>query len=418
MDSIMDASSWPALSSPGVSSPEVIFPTTSMAEIETCNSVPTKMTAADESSSLTVDSTVSIAVSVDDSAPRSDHTTVMSSSTPSSMGPRPIKNQSSSQYNYGHNQNHHHYPSNRLGQNQRGNGFNWKGGKRGGDGGLRNQNFSNRRHQQQRGFNNWNRNRGGLNSNTNANAHARWVNSDQHTHHGFESSGYLGQPPPLTHSFLHSPLPYVNINVNHPPPPPAPIPSYMLSIWYYNAYFSDASNPLYYPPLPPATPLPPVPSLPPYVDPMSGVQTYNQPILPNSELELCSRILHQIEYYFSKENLIKDAYMKSLMDNEGWVPVHLIAGFRRVKAMTSDINLIVRALESSAVVEVQGDKMRNRRDWMNWVQNRSLDARISSVTDISTGIQNINLREEAGADALIVDDPNRLHAKMTGSGAS
>ncbi|XP_043725586.1 la-related protein 1C-like [Telopea speciosissima] len=373
-------------------------------------------------SSSTIDSTVSV------SAPKLEHTISMSSSsssssTPSSMGLRPIKSQ--------YNQNHHHqqYLSRRLGPNQRGNSFNSKGGKRDG---LTNQ---------QRGFRHWN-------AGFNYNANARMVNSQRHNHHGFVNGfGFLG-PPPLPYAFTHSttmvnppyvninvntpmvnspyvnnnvntPMvnpPYVNIYVNHPPPTPVPIPGYMLPFGYYgNAYFSEASNPSYCPPLPPV--LSPVQSPPSYMDAMSGALTYNQPILPNSEA-LHDRILRQIEYYFSNENLVKDGYLKSLMDDEGWVPVRLIAGFRKVKAMTSDINLILRALQPSAVVEVQGNKMRKYGDWMNWVQNRFTDARSSFVTDISTGIQNIHLREKAGADALIADDSNCLHAQMKGSGAS
>ncbi|XP_042495782.1 la-related protein 1B-like [Macadamia integrifolia] len=390
MDSVMDASSWPALSIQSVPSPEVILSTASaIVEIETCESIPTDMAAANDNES-------SSSSTIDNSAPRSEHTVVVSmsssssSSSSSSMAPRPR------QYSYAHNQNHQHYSSGRFGTNQRGSGFNSKGGKR-------DQNFSNRRYQQ-RGFSNWNHNRGGFNSNANN----RFINSQQ-IHGG--SSGFFGPPPPpFPQSFPHStPMvnpPYMNVN---PQPPQAPIPGYMLPHfgYYGNAYFSEASNPLYCPPVPP---LPPVPSPPPYVDAVGGALTYNQPIFPNSEVELCNRILHQIEYYFSKENLVKDGYMKSLMDDQGWVPVHLIAEFRRVKAMTSDRNVIVRSLQPSAVVEVQGDKMRKRGDWMNWVQNRSTDARISSVTDISTGIENIHLREKAGADALVADDSNSLHA--------
>ncbi|KAJ4965939.1 hypothetical protein NE237_017788 [Protea cynaroides] len=276
---------------------------------------------------------------------------------------RPIQSESSRGHSYGNKQNHHqHYSSGRLPPNQRGNGFNAKGGD-----GLPNQNFSNRRHQQQRGVNNWNHRRGGFNGNANS----RLMNLRQNSHHGF-----VNAPPPFPHPFPHpTPMinpPYINVNVNLPlPPSPALTPGYMLPYGYYNnTYFSV-----------PPVPLPPVPSPPPYVDAL----TYNQPILPNREVELCDGIRLQIEYYFSKDNLVKDAYLKSLMDDEGWVPVQLIAEFKRIKAMTSDLNLIVRALQPSAFVEVQGAKMRKRGDWMNW------------ITVISTTIQKIHLGESSGA---------------------
>ncbi|KAJ6352055.1 hypothetical protein OIU76_001299 [Salix suchowensis] len=41
-------------------------------------------------------------------------------------------------------------------------------------------------------------------------------------------------------------------------------------------------------------------------------------------------LLNQIEYYFSDINLSEDGFLKSQMDDEGWVPITLIAGFNRV----------------------------------------------------------------------------------------
>ncbi|KAJ6306289.1 hypothetical protein OIU78_021579, partial [Salix suchowensis] len=40
-------------------------------------------------------------------------------------------------------------------------------------------------------------------------------------------------------------------------------------------------------------------------------------------------LLNQIEYYFSDINLSEDGFLKSQMDDEGWVPITLIAGFNR-----------------------------------------------------------------------------------------
>ncbi|XP_042515385.1 la-related protein 1C-like isoform X2 [Macadamia integrifolia] len=352
MDSVIDASSWPALSSKRVSSPpEVIIPESS--SLSAAIEIAAGNDYANESSA-TIDSKVSVSVSVSVSIDRSDSgseqdklismSSSSTSSTPSSSrgtNSRPFQNQSPRQYNFGHNQNQH-YPSGHFGSNQRGNGFNAKGGNRGGNG-FPNQSFSNRRHQQ-RGFNNnWSHNRG---------AQPRFVNSQQH---GFGNgpSGFLG-PPPLPHSYPYStptPTPmvnttYLNVNVNHPPPPapapvpgpgyaPGPVPGYILPYGYYgNPYFSEASNQLYYPSVP-SVPLPsPPPPPPPYMDAISGTPTNNQPILLNPEVGLCNTILYQIEYYFSKENLVKDAYLKSLMDNEGWVSIHVIAGFRRHQVLS------------------------------------------------------------------------------------
>ncbi|KAF2297968.1 hypothetical protein GH714_006788 [Hevea brasiliensis] len=70
-------------------------------------------------------------------------------------------------------------------------------------------------------------------------------------------------------------------------------------------------------------------------------------IVPVHEPPLSVMLVIQIEYYFSDANLIKDEYLKSNMDNQGWVPITLIAGFNR------------------------GDKVRRRNDWMKWIPSSS-----------------------------------------------
>ncbi|XP_057471777.1 la-related protein 1A-like isoform X3 [Actinidia eriantha] len=80
-------------------------------------------------------------------------------------------------------------------------------------------------------------------------------------------------------------------------------------------------------------------------------------------LHLRSKIVKQIEYYFSDKNLPNDHYLLSLMDVEGWVPISCIANFNRVKKMTRDIPFIVDALKSSLTIEIQGDKIRKHCDY-------------------------------------------------------
>ncbi|MBO8584264.1 hypothetical protein INO15_14165, partial [Staphylococcus aureus] len=70
---------------------------------------------------------------------------------------------------------------------------------------------------------------------------------------------------------------------------------------------------------------------------------------------------------FSSENLCKDVFLRQNMDEQGWVPISLIASFNRVKQLTVYFPAIVEAVRSSTVVEVQGDKIRKRNDWMNWL---------------------------------------------------
>lgn len=58
------------------------------------------------------------------------------------------------------------------------------------------------------------------------------------------------------------------------------------------------------------------------------------------------------EYYFSSENLQKDIFLRRNMNPDGSIPISFIAGFNRVKALTQDVELIIKAVESSDIVEV------------------------------------------------------------------
>ncbi|XAR60260.1 hypothetical protein NMG60_11033547 [Bertholletia excelsa] len=90
-------------------------------------------------------------------------------------------------------------------------------------------------------------------------------------------------------------------------------------------------------------------------------------VLPSETTDLRAKIVKQIEYYFSDENLQNDHYLISLMDDQGWVPISKIADFKRVKKMSTDIPFILDALQSSAAIEVEGDKIRRRDEWSKWI---------------------------------------------------
>lgn len=108
---------------------------------------------------------------------------------------------------------------------------------------------------------------------------------------------------------------------------------------------------------------------------------------PVAETPLTDVIIKQIDYYFSDTNLVKDNYLRSNMDEQGWVPITLIANFPRVKSLTSNVELILDSLKTSSVVEVQGDKLRKRDDWMKWLPSTQREVDSSSM---STGESNYN----------------------------
>ncbi|KAI8088394.1 hypothetical protein BDF21DRAFT_396554 [Thamnidium elegans] len=60
----------------------------------------------------------------------------------------------------------------------------------------------------------------------------------------------------------------------------------------------------------------------------------------------------QLEYYFSRQNLVNDTYLVSQMDGDLFVPIITIANFKRVREWTTDVNLIVNTLRESNTVTV------------------------------------------------------------------
>lgn len=89
--------------------------------------------------------------------------------------------------------------------------------------------------------------------------------------------------------------------------------------------------------------------------------------MPTMDSSHRAALLKQIDYYFSTENLCKDTYLRQKMDEQGWVPVSLIAGFNKVQQLTNNMHYILDTVQYSTVVEVQGDRIRRRNDWMNWM---------------------------------------------------
>ncbi|KAI5640397.1 hypothetical protein M9H77_00183 [Catharanthus roseus] len=156
-----------------------------------------------------------------------------------------------------------------------------------------------------------------------------------------------------------------------------------------------------------ASPFMYVPTLPP--EPFRGMPLIAQGPPPPVffsviDPSLPALIVKQIDYYFSDANLIKDDYLRSNMDDQGWVPISLIASFPRghsftskctlkgketlipyidslfiaccyrngnVQQLTADVQLILDSLRGSVVVEVkeQGDKIRRRNEWQKWVHS-------------------------------------------------
>ncbi|KAI6241285.1 hypothetical protein M3Y99_00354000 [Aphelenchoides fujianensis] len=76
--------------------------------------------------------------------------------------------------------------------------------------------------------------------------------------------------------------------------------------------------------------------------------------------QLRHRLRSQLEYYFSRENLMNDRYLRSQMDSDQYVPIKIVASFPKVARLSGDFDLIVSVLRESSQVQVDeaGEKVR------------------------------------------------------------
>lgn len=65
--------------------------------------------------------------------------------------------------------------------------------------------------------------------------------------------------------------------------------------------------------------------------------------------------LHQVEFYFSKQNLQTDGFLVSKMNAQMCVPVAVIAQFHKIQHLTSDTALIAESVKDSTVCAVTPD---------------------------------------------------------------
>ncbi|OAA79573.1 La domain family [Akanthomyces lecanii RCEF 1005] len=103
--------------------------------------------------------------------------------------------------------------------------------------------------------------------------------------------------------------------------------------------------------------------------PMSAIPFQPQPYWDNMTVPV---LKNQIEYYFSIENLCKDMYLRQRMDSQGFVPLHFIAAFKRVRELSADIGMLRAVCEMSmdidlAVGEDDVERVRRREGWESFI---------------------------------------------------
>jgi len=100
------------------------------------------------------------------------------------------------------------------------------------------------------------------------------------------------------------------------------------------------------------------------------------------QYSLFAMITTQLEYYFSLDNLLKDMYLRRHMDSQGFVSLEFIAGFNRIKNLSSDLELVKLVCQQSSTIEYRTcehgqDRLRRRDGWEQWVL--SMDERDESA---------------------------------------
>ncbi|CAF3505554.1 unnamed protein product [Rotaria sp. Silwood1] len=100
-------------------------------------------------------------------------------------------------------------------------------------------------------------------------------------------------------------------------------------------------------------------------DQLSTVSNANYRTISDHQIQLSSEQLReklrkQLEYYFSRENMIHDSYLQSQMDADNYVPISLIANFKLIKCLTHDLQLIIDVLKESPSVEVDIEEKKVR----------------------------------------------------------
>ncbi|KAF2199945.1 hypothetical protein GQ43DRAFT_97450 [Delitschia confertaspora ATCC 74209] len=110
----------------------------------------------------------------------------------------------------------------------------------------------------------------------------------------------------------------------------------------------------------------------PMMQPMSAV-----PFTPYVDsFTLQNMVATQLEYYFSVENLCKDIFLRRHMDSKGFVFLDVIAGFNRIKQLTTEVDMLKLVCYNSKDIEWRvgsdgKDRLRRKEGWQQWVLKNS-----------------------------------------------
>ena len=81
------------------------------------------------------------------------------------------------------------------------------------------------------------------------------------------------------------------------------------------------------------------------------------------DAEIQEKVMRQVEWYFSDENLMRDSFlMKHISRNkQGYVSLKLVASLRKVKAITKDWKMVLESAKASSLLQVNEEGTKVRR---------------------------------------------------------
>ncbi|KAI5826795.1 winged helix DNA-binding domain-containing protein [Schizophyllum commune Tattone D] len=69
-------------------------------------------------------------------------------------------------------------------------------------------------------------------------------------------------------------------------------------------------------------------------------------------------LLGQLEYYLSPQNLATDFFLRQRMNPQGWIHIPLLASFKRVRQLTTDLQVVKEVLALSRIAQAQDEWVR------------------------------------------------------------
>ncbi|CAA7056993.1 unnamed protein product [Microthlaspi erraticum] len=242
-------------------------------------------------------------------------------------------------------------------------------------------------------FRNSNRNRNGSSSYPRGDNRRNFEHGNQtgFAHRNYNGRDMPSQPPPPPQRGFGMMRPQMMMG---PPSFPASSAQYLAA-----PQLGSYGGPMLYPDIPPHVVMPPPESMA-LVGHFSPLQMY----FTGPDPMLYHKILTQVEYYFSADNLSKDGYLRRQMNDQGWVSVTVIAGFRKLTEMTNNIQTILEALRSSEVVEIKGEALRRRGDWDKYLLPNE-PSRSGPVATAAANNKNVSL--ESHVESMTLSERTR-----------